>query len=171
MAVHRFFHVDRYKLLSEGQEVGSDERGLSKFGNEYWDAISSKPFDTLSSAEQREYLLEAIRRESKFNVYVSRMRAFFGANTLEDARRFLEKVEPKPAEKVPVFEVFASKFWTLDMNWLDYSTSPDQRIQYGRQYWYAAISNHSPEIGERKPPLLEVLMELPITVGKLVAWV
>lgn len=171
LAAHRFFHVDRYKLLTEGQEVKLDERGLSRFGTVYWDSIRSKPFEALNDSEQREYLLEAVRNEPKFSAYVSRMRGFYGTNSIEEAKRFLEKIEPRPAEKVPVFEVFATKFWTLDMNWLDYSTSPEQRMCYLREYWYAAISNHNPEAGERKPPLLEVLMELPVRVGKVVEWI
>lgn len=171
VAEHRFFHVDRYKLLVEGQEVRLDERGLSRFGAVYWDAISSKPFQSLNESEQREYLLETIRKEPRFGAYASRMRSFFGANTLEEAKRFAAKIEPKPTEVVPIFEVFASRFWTLDMNWLDYSTHPEQRLRYLREYWYAAISNHNPEEGERKPPYLEVVMELPVRVGKIVAWI
>lgn len=171
MAEHRFFHVDRYKHLIEGQEVKPDERGLSRFGAVYWDAICSKPFESLNESEQREYLLETIRNEPEFGAYTSRMRSFFGANSIEEAKRFADKIEPRSTEKVPVFEVFASKFWTLDMNWLDYSTDPEQRIRYLREYWYAAISNHNPEVGERNSPHLEVLMELPVRVGKVVAWV
>lgn len=171
MAAHRFFHVDRYRLLSEGQELQHDARGLSRFGAEYWDALCSKTFEDMNNSEQREYLLEAIRNEPKFGAYASRMRAFFGANTLDDAKRFAEKIEPRPAKCLPVFEVFATRFWTLDMNWLDYSADPEKRLQFLREYWYAGISNHNPEIGERRPPLLEVLMDLPITVGKVVTWV
>ncbi|MDO9014739.1 MAG: hypothetical protein Q7U84_08195 [Polynucleobacter sp.] len=169
--MHRFFHVDRHKQLQEGQEVALNERGLSHLGMVYWDAIQSKPFESMSDAEQREHLLEKIRQEPKFSAYTSRMHAFFGANTIEDAKRFADKIEPKPTEPVPIFEVFASVFWTLDMNWLDYATDHEQRLRNLREYWYAAISNHNPQVGSRRPPHLEVLMALPVTVGKIVDWV
>lgn len=148
-----------------------DERGLSRFGAVYWDAITTKSFDQLNEAQQREALLEEIKREPRFNLYVSRMQAFFGANTLEDARRFYEKFEPRQPFSVPVYEVFASSYWSLDMNWLDYSAEHEQRVRYLREYWYATISNHNPENGERKPPLVEVLMALPVTIGKIVDWI
>lgn len=58
------------------------------------------------------------------------------------------------------------------MNWLDYNSGHDKRVGYLRDYWYTAISNHNPIDGEqRRPPLLEVLMTLPVTVGKIVDWV
>lgn len=171
MGTHRFYHVDRHKQLTEGQVVRLDDRGLSSFGACYWDAVSTKPFGELTDAEQREFLLEQIRCEPKFSQYTSRMQAFFGANTILDARRFYEKVEPKQATPVPIYEVYASNYWSLDMNWLDYTTDHEKRVRYLREYWYAAISNHNPESGERRLPLLEVLMALPVTIGKVVEWV
>lgn len=170
LGVHRFFHIDRYQSLVEGQELTLNSRGLSQFGAIYWDALNSKAFDEMSNAEQRECLLESVRRESKFSGYTSRMQAFFGINTLEDARRFAEKIEPKSSKKIPVFEVFSSSFWSLDMNWLDYAADYEERRRYCVEYWHAAISNHNPETGERKPPHLEVLMALPVRVGKIIEW-
>lgn len=163
--------MDRSGQLKEGQEVTLDGRGLSRFGACYWDAIQSKPFDAMTEAEQRESMLEAIKKEPMFQLYVSRMQAFFGANTIEEARRFAERIEPKPTAKVPIVEVFASKFWTLDMNWLDYAVDHAKRAKNLREYWYAAITNHNPETGKRNPPNLEVLMALPVTIGKVVDWV
>jgi len=72
---------------------------------------------------------------------------------------------------VPVFEVFASKYWSLDMNWLDYMTGHDQRVNYLRDYWLASITNHNPETGMRRPPQIEVLMALPVKIGKVVEWI
>lgn len=171
MATHRFFHVDRSKQLAEGMVVQLNERKLSRFGSIYWDAITKKSFAEMTGSEQREYLLDRVKQDPRFNSYVSRLQAFFGSNTLEDAKRFYEKVEPKEPHPVPIYEVFASRYWSLDMNWLDYSASPEQMIDYFREYWYAAISNHNPDEGERRPPLIEVLMELPVTIGKVVEWV
>lgn len=169
--MHRFYHIDRERQLTEGQVIELDDRGLSRFGSVYWDAISAKPFEELNDAEQREYLLEQIKKESNFSLYTSRMQAFFGANTIEDAKRFAEKIEPKSVEKIPIFEVFSSVFWTFDMNWLDYASDLETRTRYLRDYWFATISNHNPNTGERKPPHLEVMMALPVTIGKIVEWI
>ncbi|MBK5512279.1 hypothetical protein [Pseudomonas sp. TH15] len=157
--------------LIEGQSIELDSRGLSRFGSAYWDAIQTVPFEKMSDAEQREYLLETIKKEPAFSAYTSRMQAFFGANSIDDSRRFVETIIPRPHHRIPVFEVFSSMFWTLDMNWLDYVTDHGTRAHNSREYWYAAISNHNPEVGERRPPLLEVLMQLPVQVGKIVAWI
>lgn len=171
MGLHRFYHADRDLKLTEGQTIELDSRGLSRFGSVYWDAIQTLPFEKMSDAEQREYLLEHIKQEPIFAAYTSRMQTFFGANSIEEAKRFVEKIVPRPDHEIPIFEVFSSMFWTLDMNWLDYVTDHNTRVRNSREYWYAAISNHNPEKGERRPPLLEVLMELPVKVGKIVAWV
>jgi hypothetical protein len=137
----------------------------------YWDAITSQPVEAMSEAEQRECLLESIRREPKFGAYTSRMKAFFGTNTIEDAKRFAQTAEPKMDSKVPVVEVFASEFWNLDMNWLDCVISHEKRLLYYREYWHAAIYNHNPDQGTRRPPMVEVLMALPVRIGRVVDWV
>lgn len=168
--MHRFYHADRYLNLTEGQTIDLDSNGLTRFGAIYWHAISTKPFEQLNGAEQREWLLERERHDPKFAAYPSRMQSFFGANTMEDARRFVEKSIERPHAKVPIYEVYASTFWSLDMNWLDYSADLETRLGYIRNYWYASISNHCPAEGERRPPLLEVLMKPPVRVGKIVDW-
>ena len=91
MSEHRFFHVDRWKQLAEDQTIQLDERSLSRFGATYWDAIKNKPFMEMTDAEQREFLLEEIKQDQKFSLYTSRMQAFFGTNTLEEAKHFYEK--------------------------------------------------------------------------------
>lgn len=171
MGTHRFYHVDRYQQLKEGLVIELDENGLSRFGASYWAAISTKSFQDMTDAEQREYLLEKIKKDEKFSLYTSRMQAFFGSNTIGDAKRFYEKVNPNQPNPVPIYEIYASNFWTLDMNWMDYSTDHNQRLNYLTKYWYSEITNHNPESGERRPPLLEVLMALPVTVGKIVEWI
>ena len=171
LGIHRFYHADRDLKLTEGQTIELDSRGLSRFGSVYWDAIQTVPFEKMSDPEQREYLLEHIKREPMFSAYTSRMQGFFGANSVGDATRFVEKAVPRPEHKVPIFEVYSSMFWTFDMNWLDYVTDPDTRAHYCREYWYTAITNHNPDVGDRRPPLIEVLMQLPVKVGKIVSWV
>jgi len=171
MGLHKFYHVDRFKQLKEGDVLQLNERNLSRFGSIYWDAITTKLFNQMTDAEQREFLLEDIKQGSKYAAYISRMQAFFGSNSLEDAKRFYEAINPKQDHPVPVYEVFASKFWSLDMNWLDFS-NPNlaERRADCVDYWHARISNHNPESGDRRGPLLEVMMALPVTVGKIATW-
>jgi hypothetical protein len=171
LGIHRFYHADRARTLTERQEIALDDRGLSRFGAAYWDAINSKRFEDMNDAEQREYLLEQIKSDPRFNAYTSRMKAIFGANSIEEARFFARSINPRPEHKIPIYEIYASIFWTLDTNWLDYTTNHENRIKYFREYWYAAISNHNPDDGERKPPSLEVLIALPARVGEVVDWV
>lgn len=170
MGLHRFYHADRNSTLVEGQIVELDSRGLSRFGAVYWDAIQTVPFEKMNEEEQREFQLEQLRNTPVFNGYTSRMQALFGANTIEEAKRFVDRIEPKSAAKVPIYEVYASTFFTFDMNWLDFTTDPFRRVIYLEDYWNAAISNHNPAEGERRLPSLEVLMALPVTIGKIVAW-
>ena len=168
MGIHRFYHADRWQGLTEGQTIELDSRGLSRFGLIYWDAIRTKSFDDMTIEERREYLLEEVRREQAFSSRPSRMQSLFGALSIEEAKRFADTIVPRP-EKAPIFEVFASSFCTLDMNWIDYA-DPNQQTLNARCYWYAEISNHNPDFGERRAPLLEVLMQMPIKVGKIVGW-
>lgn len=171
MGLHRFYHADRELKLTEGQTIELDSRGLSRFGSVYWDAIQTVPLENMSDVETRELLLEQTRSLPVFKEHrISRLQSLFGAISIEDARRFVDTIVPK-AERTPIFEVFASSFMTLDMNWLDYVSDPEQQIQNRRSYWYGEISNHNPETGDRKPPMLEVLMLLPVRVGKLIEWV
>ncbi len=171
MGLHRFYHADRWQTLIEGQTVELDSRGLSRFGSVYWDAIHTKPFDNLNDAERREFFLEQTRSLPMFREQrPSRLQSMYGANSIDEVKRFVNTIIPRP-EKTPIFEVFASSFTTLDMNWLDYVSDTNTYIQNRRNYWYGEISNHNPEIGKRKLPMLEVLMQLPVKVGKIVAWV
>lgn len=170
MGLHRFYHVDRFTQLKEGDVLQLNERNLSRFGSIYWDAITTKSFDQMTDEEQREFLLEQIKQEPQYELYASRMQSFFGSNSLEDAKRFYDHCNPKQEYPVPVYEVFASRFWSLDMNWLDFSNQAERRANYS-EYWQARISNHDPDSGDRRGPLLEVMMALPITVGRVVAWI
>jgi hypothetical protein len=172
MGIHTFYHVDRSQQLQEGQVLELDSNKLSKFGNVYWHVIKNKPVHELSDAERREMLLEEIRRTHlNRDFYESRMRCFFGANSIEDAKRFHHQVGDKPPHAVPIYEVTASRFWSLDMNWLDFVVDDRMQRENMRRYWYGEITNHNPENATRQPPLLEVMMSLPVTIGKIVAWV
>lgn len=168
--MHRFFHADRSRSLKEGQAILLNEKNLSYFGAVYWDAITTKDQKNMTSAELREYHLENVRQEPKFSNYTSRMQSMFAANSIDEAIWFANSVEPKPEYDIPIIEIYASKFWTLDMNWLDYDTSAEMQLNYYREYWHAAISNHCPPHGDRRPPRLEVLIALPAKAGSIVAY-
>lgn len=166
--MHRFYHADRAGSLAEHQTVELNADQLSRFGSEYWSIISEGHTAEMSDAQLREFHLEQIRRQSRFSVYASRMQSIFAANSLEEAIRFAEIVTPVPANPIPIIEIFAESFWSLDMNWLDYDCPINQRLQYYEKYWYAEISNHRPTQGERRPPRIEVMIALPARTGRIV---
>lgn len=164
----RFFHADRSCALSPGQKIELDANGLSAVGRQYSTAIQTKSWEALTAAERREFLAERVKRDPKFaNAYVSRMQAFFGANSILEATAFANAIDPRPPGRIPIFEVFARSFWTMDSAWLDYD--PPQETNFV-QYWYGSISNSAPSSGDRRPPALEVLMALPVRIGEIVGW-
>ena len=164
---HVFYHADRAATLKENQLIELDENNLSYFGKCYWDILHNKPVEEMEPAQQREYFLELIKRETRYSLYSSRLQSIFAANTIVEAIGFAKSIVPKPSHVIPIIEVFADKFWTLDSNWLDYIGAPDQFEHY-RSYWDGIISNHHPEVGDRRPPRLEVLISLPASTGKIV---
>lgn len=169
--MHKFYHADRNASLVEGQEINLDENQLSRFGEEYWPVISQRDISKMNEAQLREFHLEEIRKEATFSAYTSRLQCMFGANSLDDAIWFAKSIIPVPDKPIPIIEIYSEKFWSLDMNWLDYKCSCEQSIAYYRKYWYAEISNHCPKEGERKPPKLEVLIALPAKAGKVIHYV
>lgn len=164
---HVFYHADRAASLQEYQEIILDTNGLSYFGKAYWPAFHSKNIEEMNSSQKREFYLEQIKRESKYSLYASRMQCIFGAISINEAVVFAKSIVPRPANPIPIIEIFAERFWTLDTNWLDYDNN-DMQLDYYRNYWDAIISNHCPQVGQRQPPRLEVLIALPATTGKVV---
>lgn len=169
--MHKFYHADRGATLSENQEILLDENQLSRFGAEYWPAISKCDVHKMDDAQLREFYLEEVRKRPRFSKYASRLQSIFAANSLADAIYFAETITPVPENPIPVVEIYADRFWSLDMNWLDYECSHAQKLIYYEKYWYAEISNHCPKQGERKPPKLEVLIALPAKTGRIVHYV
>ena len=167
----KFFHADRARSLIEGQVLELTSQNLSVFGQVYWSAISQKPFEDMSPAEQREYILDHIRSsDPRYRLYTSRLQSFFGANYLEEAIRFAEEIMPRPDYKVPIYEVFSDRYWSLDMNWADYIGPKDRLIENAHDYWSGRITNHESINGDRKTPRIEVMMALPVKIGKIVAY-
>jgi hypothetical protein len=164
---HIFYHADRDASLKEGQEILLDENDLSYFGRVYWPVFISLSYEEMTPTQQREYYLECIRSQPGYSSYPSRMQSMFAANTIPEAIVFATSIEPLPAHPVPIIEIYADRFWTLDSNWLDYVGTSNRDEKY-RSYWEAIITNHRPEEGERRSPRLEVMIALPATAGKIV---
>ncbi|MFT3824167.1 MAG: hypothetical protein QM731_09615 [Chitinophagaceae bacterium] len=165
---HVFYHADRSGTLKEGQEIVLDHNNLSYFGRSYWSIISTKSVDEMDESQQREYYLEMVRQEREYSLYASRMQSIFAANSIAEAIVFANSIEPRSEHPIPIVEIFADRFWSLDSNWLDFKDSPDRRIANYYSYWDAHITNHCPERGDRRAPRLEVMIALPATAGKIV---
>jgi len=157
-------------MLHENQDVIPNDQGYSRMGEVYAHAIRHKNLPDMSKAELREYHAESVRSSPTFHGRPSRLRCIFAANTIEEAAWFGNSIEPKPETRIPIYEAFASNFCTLDMVWLDYDCDANLFLQYCRRYWYGEISGHTPIVGARKTPRLEVLVPLPARIGKLVGY-
>ncbi len=172
MEKHCFYHADRSRTLATGQSVELDENGHSKFGAFYWPSISTEMMENMSEPVLRETVLERIRREVPAFAQgrPSRLSALFAALTVEDAIWHAHNVLPPAEHEVPIFEIWTRDFVTLDLNWLDFQQPTRERREDNyRRYWWGEITNHNPLQGPRRPPRLEVLVNLPVTVGALVA--
>lgn len=169
MNVYRFHHADRARTLVAGQKIEADSEGWSAFGRAYWPAYRETNRENISIAEQRECLAKHVRQEPSFAAKrPSRFQVLFATLSVEDAIWHAENVEPRPEIDIPIYEILASEFVTLDRNWLDYDGLLNGRLDYARSYWWGEISNHRPIVGERRPPRLEVLVSLPAHIGELV---
>lgn len=166
----KFYHADRMGHLSEGQAVNLCERGLSPFGRTYCDEIyrHKSTGAELNPTAYREFMVEEIRAANYDHFAVSRFQCFFGANYIEEAIRFAKSILPIPEKPIPIFEVFASTFVTLDMNLIDTPQDDPEFVENIHRYWKRVISNSGPPSGNRRPPTLEVLMRLPVRIGKVV---
>ncbi len=164
---HVFYHADRDASLKEGQPITLDENNLSYFGKVYWPTFQTKPPGEMTRTQQREFYLEAIKSEFRYSNYASRLQSIFAANTVEEAIIFAKNITPLPNHPIPIFELFAERFWNLDSNWLDYEGDEPREIHY-RNYWDGIISNHVPVVGARRPPRLEVMIAFPAVPGKIV---
>lgn len=168
--IHTFYHADRAASLKEHQEIKLNSKGLSYFGNVYWSALNSKSIEQMNKAELREYYLERIKREDRLSLYTSKMQSIFAANTIEEAKVFANEITPRPNYPIPIIEIFADKFWSLDSSWLDYMIKDNSLNNY-YNYWEGKITNNNPSEGIRRPPRLEVMIALPATTGKFVCFV
>lgn len=163
-----FYHADRSASLKESQPLELDENGLSYFGRTYWPAFQTKTIEQLSDTQLREFYLEEIKKKPEYHLYASRLQSIFAANSIAEAIVFAESIVPRPDHPIPIIEIYAERFWTLDSNYLDYTSSHQQQINNYHNYWDGRVSNHRPSLGERRPPMLEVMIALPARTGKVV---
>ena len=166
---YTLYHADRTNRLSPGMEIKANEQGLSVFGVHYLSALHSNDISKVSDPTvQREALTENIRQQL-FERQPSRFECMFGANTIDDACYFGRSIVPLPPHPIKIYEIYCDSFSVHDMNWLDYTPDNfDVQVEYIKKYWWAEISQHRPEKGERMIPRLEALIRLPATVGNVV---
>lgn len=162
-----FYHADRLGSLKEHQDIVLKANGLSAFGSVYWPAFQSKHVHEMNNAERREFYLEEIRKEERYSLYASRLKSIFAANSLAEAIIFANSIDPRPNHPIPIIEIFSNKFWSLDSNWLDFLAG-ERTIDNFRNYWDGIITNHRPINGERRPPRIEVMIQLPARTGRIV---
>ena len=162
-----FYHADRSASLQENQPLVLDEYQLSRFGRTYWPAFEQKQPHEMTDTELREFRLEQVRTHPNYQLFASRLQSIFAANSIAEAIIFAQQITPRPVHPIPIIEIYAERFWTLDSNWLDYVNDAEQIDNY-HKYWSGRISNHRPATGDRRPPRLEVMIALPARTGKIV---
>jgi hypothetical protein len=167
----KFYHADRMMTLSENTRITPDKGGLSNFGKAY-EPYFGVPFEDIPTEAQREIWLEIIRKETRAfsENRPSRFSCLFAALNISDAIQFAKTITPIPTDSVKIFEVYASYYFIADMNNLDIDTEDKQKkAQYMYDYWLTKIYqgclvSHNPRM-----PRLEVLLPLPVQIGKVVA--
>jgi len=164
-----FYHADRGRLLSENTVPTSDDRGLSRFGQMYHWVCDENAF--VQDAAAREHWAEMVRRDyPEFSDIPSRLHSLFAAPDIAGAERWAREITPVITGIVPIFEVTADVTAVLDSNWLTYDAKKASvREEYNYRYWTGEQTNHRPAYGVRKEPNLEVLLKLPVRVGRKVA--
>lgn len=162
-----FYHADVYGWLKEGQSLTLDINSNSKFGDAYHKYIKENNGHYYDPNGERELLLEAIRIGSPtFKNKPSRLKSIFCCATIEETIKFLRVYTNAPKDKViNIFEIVvedASKCTTHDMSWLDNEhCSFDEKMDRYGKYWDGEKSDLP------YPTILEVIVPLPATVGKL----
>ncbi|MNT52963.1 hypothetical protein D3C72_1900210 [compost metagenome] len=116
-----------------------------------------------NSGELREYCAEKVLHEDDFIHRFSRHCSFFGVQSIEESKAYARTILPPPDHPIPIFEVQAEQFQILDSNWLDFDCPLDRRLEYSRMYWHGVPTSS-------RPPRWEVVMCLPVTIGRQVGF-
>lgn len=180
----KFYHADRAGTLHEGMTILPDGEGLSRFGRKYSGYFGVQLKDMPDMA-QRELRAEIIRSKTEYfsRNCPSRFSCFFGAPTIHDAVRFASAVTPAPPHSIKIFEVYANDYFIADMNNLDaHSEDPERISMLIHDYWSTKVyqgtrsqtpiyeCNYDQKSNQHwRTPHLEVLLPLPVLIGKVVA--
>lgn len=168
--IFKFFHLDRLGLLSEGMSILPNKEQLSHFGR-YYSQYFNLPLDDLPDYAQREIIAEITRSENEqfSSTCPSRFDSLFAALSVHDAIRFADTIIPVPKNRMRIFEVYATYYFIADMNNLDIDSNDLKiRASHSINYWSAKIYQGAFAKSLPRAPMLEVLLPLPVEVGKVV---
>jgi hypothetical protein len=118
-----------------------------------------------NSGELREYCAEKVLQEDEFRHRFSRHCSLFGVRSIEESIAYARTILPPPDHPIPIFEVQSDMYQILDSNWLDFDCPLDRRLEYSRLYWRGYATNIP-----LRPPRWEVVMCLPVTIGRQVGF-
>ncbi|HCG7368205.1 TPA: hypothetical protein NJ384_004489 [Vibrio parahaemolyticus] len=184
----KFYHIDRSHTLTTGMTIELSSSKASQFGSVYLrhfkqnnvsptaDLSNVSPLvNTFDYPFYREFYLEVFRlghpELTKLERF-SRLNSLYAAETLDDVKQMVERLQIKPGYKV--FEVFTSgPYVSLDMTWLDQKFPKDIREvgYYYLHYWLGnKIENDQYLKGhESRGSLMEVLICSDVIVGEEIA--
>jgi hypothetical protein len=161
-----FYHLDRQSSLQAGQKLTLHPNGYSFFGNQYPNVLAGQ---NLQLSDLREHELEVLRKAHFPNIG-SRLTSIFAALSVADAIAFGSKVNPAAKAGDPIFEIHAQVYSVHDMNWADWggsATTVQQRVADHLGYW--SSQPLVPPPWQRPGPIMEAVIQLPATVGNIVA--
>ncbi|ENM3908705.1 hypothetical protein [Vibrio cholerae] len=181
----KFYHIDRLGSLKPGMKINPSLSLPSRFGQVYVDYFKiygvypsselGKDFNTVALFDApyyREFYLEVFRlgdpQLSELK-HFSRLNSFFAFENLEDAPKFVERLEIKPGYKV--FEITTEgEYVVLDMTWLDRQFGRDLTMNgyYFRHYWLGKKIEEDEHLknDEVRGSLMEVLINSEVLIGE-----
>jgi len=182
-----YFHVDTKGTLETGMVIKTSPSTHSIFGNFYhkkFEQFGIEPIldlhkvptivNVLEYPFYREFYLEVFRLGHPELIGLenfSRLSSFFAVETLEEARKYIERSGHGNTSKI--FEVFSDgPVMKLDMTWLDQEFPKDIR-QVGYYYLHYWLGNKIEEDvhlkeHEKRGSLMEVLIASDVTIGTIV---
>jgi hypothetical protein len=181
----KFYHIDRSGLLTAGRKIELSSSKPSRFGSGYLNYFKKNnvvPTSELSNVSPlvnafdypfyREFYLEVFRLGHPKLINLerfSRLHSLYAAESLDDVKEMIERLQIKPGYKV--FEVFTfGPYIKLDMTWLDQDFPKDIREvgYYYLHYWLGNKIENDQYLQDHdeRGSLMEVLICSDVTVGK-----
>lgn len=183
----KYYHVDANGTLETGMVIDASPSTHSVFGNFYYkkfEQLGIKPIPELHKVPPivnileypfyREFYLEVFRLGHPELIGLerfSRFSAFFALETLEEARKYIERGSHENTSKI--FEVFTDgSVVKLDMTWLDQEFPKDIK-KVGYYYLHYWLGNKIEEDiylkeHEKRGSLMEVLISSDVTIGAVI---